>query len=154
MIEARTEGLPELLTVLERVADDGVDLRRVDRELEDRFHEGEREQFDSQGARSGGWKPRAEKEGTFAGAPLEQRSGRLRASLTSRTADSIHRVEKDAAEYGSALPYARTQHEGNARGTLPGRPLIVVTEEDERAYLEIVREDAADFMRSLGFEVI
>jgi phage gpG-like protein len=154
MIGGRVEGLPELSAALERVADDAVDLRRVDAQLEARFHEGNREQFDSEGGRSGGWKPRVEAQGTFAGRPLEQLSGRLRNSLTGRTSDSIHRVDKDSAEFGTSVPYALVQHEGNALGTLPGRPLVVVTPEDERDYLGIVADDAAAFIRSLGLEVV
>jgi phage gpG-like protein len=143
---------------LSRAGEDAIDLRRVADKLEGRFHDGNREQFDSQGARSGGWEQLSEAYAPRSARPLrekviERKTGRLYESLTGDTADSIRVVEKEAAEFGTSLPYALDQQEGDPRGTYPARPLIVVTDEDVDFYAQAVLDDAAEFMHSLGFEI-
>jgi phage gpG-like protein len=156
MLEFRIGGLDETLSALDRFSDEMVDFRRVEPQLEERFHEAERGQFDSQGARGGtAWVELSEayavrKAKEFPGKPIEQRTGALYRALTSTTPDSINRVSKEEFEFGVDLPYARAQAEGT--GTIPARPLIALTGEDERAFGQIIEDDAIAHARSLGLD--
>jgi hypothetical protein len=140
------EGMGEVLGALNRFAEDGVDLRRVEEKLKDRYHTGNAEQFQTEGGRSGGWETlsspygerKAEKYGTL---PIEQRTGALMRSLTGDGEGSVSEVTKDEATFDTSVPYAKFQT----------RPLVVLTDVDEEEYARIIEEDAAEFGRSLGF---
>ena len=153
----RIEGLQETLSALDRFADEMVDFRRVEQPLKERFHEMERGQFDTQGERGGtDWLPlnsayELQKAKDYPGQPIERRTGALERALTGDTPDSISRVDKEEFEFGTSLPYAQAQHGGTA--TIPARPLIEPTDEDERAIGQIILADAVAHARSLGLDV-
>lgn len=174
MFELKIDGLGEMLSALDRFADEMVDFRRVEQPLKEVFHRAEQGQFDTQGARGGtpwqslseAYAPRKEKQ--FPGKPIEQRTGALMRSLTGDTPDSISVVDRESFEFGTALPYAQYQQQdgsgtypgllagrvvGAGGGTIPARPLIELTDEDEQAMGQIILGDAAAHARSLGFGV-
>ncbi|MDQ3744185.1 MAG: phage virion morphogenesis protein [Acidobacteriota bacterium] len=156
MLELKIEGLDEMLSALDRFADEMVDFRRVEQPLKERFHAMERGQFGSQGARGGtSWKPLSRayairKEREYPGQPLERRTGALERSLIGGTPDSISRVDKESFEFGSSLPYAQAQHGGTAR--TPARPLVAPTLADEEAFARIILADAVRFAHSLKLD--
>jgi Phage virion morphogenesis family len=167
-------GLDEMLSALDRYADEMVDFRRVEPQLRERFHEMERGQFDTQGARGGTPWPdlseqyAARKAKDYPGQPVERRTDAVFRSLTGDSPDSISRVDQESFEFGTSVPYAQFQQPedsggtypgltlrfvvGSGHGTVPARWLIAPTDEDERAFGQIILADAAARARSLGLD--
>jgi hypothetical protein len=109
---------------------------------------GVREQFGSEGGRTGGWAALSEayareKAKTYPGKPIEQASGRLFASLTDKDAEgAIYDEQPDSFTRGSSLPYALKQHET--------RDLFGFRDEDGGEILAIIADDLTAYAKELG----
>lgn len=113
------------------------DLRPIWPDVRDEFWQIEAEQFASEGGAgaSGQWKPLTKKYleqkiKRYGAKPILQASGRLKASLTGNTADTVYRPgEKDVA-IGTRVPYAKFHYKG--AGKLPERKPISLSETQKR----------------------
>ena len=125
-------GSQRIVRRFERVALNSADLslgfRRAFSVLESRAEQ----QFDSEGAQTGGWPPLA--PSTLARKTTGQmlvETGRLRDSLTSSSSgDAIREVGAVEAAYGTRTPYAHFHHQGTSR--MPRRPLLFADEVTKR----------------------
>jgi phage gpG-like protein len=114
------------------------------------------ENFASEGGRAGGWEGLSEayaarKAKTHPGKPIEQKDGKLLASLIDKTAEgAIVEEGPDTYARGSSLPYARRQHEGY--GSQPARDLFGLRDEDGEEMLRAVADDLTAYARDLGFK--
>ena len=109
---------------LARFGERVTDLRPAFEAIAQQFGQANKEQFDSEGAASGGWKPLSTKYGVwkaahFPGAKILHRTGALEKSLTARPF-GIERVTTQLIEMGTAIDYAQ-YHQKGRRGCLPGR---------------------------------
>lgn len=128
------DGQEVVLRALDRVMRDAEDWREAWDECETLFHQIEARQFGSQGGRGGSpWQPLSKayakwKTLKFPGKPLLVLTGKLKASLTGRSADSIHDAQKDSLTLGSSLAYGDYHQRGTRK--MPARPPIVITTSD------------------------
>jgi hypothetical protein len=108
-----------------------------------------REQFSSEGGRTGErWELSAayarQKAKTHPGKPVMQKSGALLASLTNKDAEgAVYDPQPDRLVFGSSLPYAGFQGETH--------DLFGAREEDAEEYLTIIEEDLTAYAKELGF---
>lgn len=116
----------------------------------------ERRYLDSEGA--GGWEPlddeyRLQKAEDVGNIPILQFRRRMYRSLTEENAPDFVREEgADFLRVGSSDPKARWHHEG--AGHLPRREVIVVTDQEGREHMEVIKENYAGIAHGLGFKVL
>lgn len=116
----------------------------------------QRRHMDSEAA--GGWTPlndeyRLRKIEEVGAIPILQFSTRMYHSLTEEDAPNYVREEDaDTLKVGTSDPKARRHHEG--RGRLPVREVIVITDAEGRAHMEVIKENYAGIARRLDFRVI
>jgi phage gpG-like protein len=65
----------------------------------------------------------------YPGRPMMVLSGRLKASLTGRSSDSIRRVGQKEFEFGTAVPYGVFHHFGTSK--MPQRRVVALTDDDQ-----------------------
>lgn len=129
------EGEEVLIKNFRQVAATIEDLTDAFRATQVEFRNAESDNFQSENSsgKSGKWKPLSKayekqkiaKYGTFALlAGVEIASEKLYKSLTGETADTVTRIDKREAAFGTSLPYAKAQHFGYSPRNLPSRPLI------------------------------
>jgi phage gpG-like protein len=126
-IFVRTRNVKALRQLLQAVEGVANDLRPYADKLETAFREAEAEQFRSGGGLSGGWAPlypryKAWKDQHYPGLPMLVLSGRLRASLIGRTADSIFKVNAKSVRFGTNVPWSGKHQTGE--GLIPARPPV------------------------------
>lgn len=113
------------------------------------FHAKERFLFEVEGAAPGfrAWTPLSpryaaqKRRAGYAGGILV-RTGRLRASLTGGSADSITRIKPQDLEVGTRVPYAK-YHQGGTR-KMPARPPLRVTAAQKRFLLQLIQRFAVN----------
>lgn len=116
----------------------------------------QRRHMDSEAA--GGWTPlndeyRLRKIEEVGAVPILQYSGRMYRSLTEEDAPNFVREEDaDSLKVGTSDPKARRHHEG--RGRLPVREVIVITDSEGQAHMEVIKENYTGIARRLNFRVI
>jgi phage gpG-like protein len=142
---ARIDGVSQSLAAFLKLQKDLVDLRKLGAWdlVQAKFYRILKNQFETEGGagKSGKWqalssKYKPVKQKRWGDVGILQASGKLYKSLTSESSDSI--VEKRPQELiiGTSLPYARAQHAGYSPRNLPARPIISLTEEQEKDITE------------------
>ncbi len=124
-------GESQIQRMLDGVVYRGQDLRPVWNFIVSDFFALEGQQFATEGGLGRPWPPlspvyAAWKAKHFPGQPILVRTGRLRASLTGRNADTVEVQEPQLLRIGTRVPYARFHQTGTSR--MPPRPPIVLTE--------------------------
>jgi phage tail protein X len=140
-------GLEPLLLAIEEATDGDALIVEAAPQLFEYFAETNKENFDTEGGLTGGFEPLTEeyaawKERRVGGKPIEQFEGRLYASLTGRTGDTIYEVRPGLAEFGSSLPYAAAQDARNA--------LIPLDDRVGAGYLSVLQTVAGGRAERLG----
>ena len=127
------EGKREFDRAFNRVGEHVQDLRPVWPHVTREFFETMDEQFKSEGSkgRSGKWKElepayAKQKAIDYPGQPILQRTGKLFASLTGKTSDTVLIEEKDEFGFGSSLLYAKFHQTGTSK--MPAREIFSFTE--------------------------
>jgi hypothetical protein len=158
-MEAKLEGLRELMASLDSLASNAIDFHRTERLIGEALRHNTREQYETNGAQSGGWQPLTERYarrrlvGEGSTPLIERRTGATFRALTQANApDSILDVQKGSVTYGASTRQAALQQRGTSR--MPARPLIVATPWLTDELVKIEHDDVESFGRSLGFEAI
>lgn len=135
------------------------DFRSVWPSVADEFYKIINEQFASEGSHgaSGKWAPltpayKKWKTVHFPGDPTLKATHSLFDSMTNPdAADAIFKPEKDQLTIGSKVPYAVAHQRGG--GSLPARPIISLTEDDQRRLQKAIQLPLVQFARRQGFIV-
>lgn len=134
------EGEEQVSRLLSRTTERASDLRPFIDWVGDFLPTTMKEQFDSEGGRTGGWAPlspdyAAQKALRYGSQPILVASGRMMRSLTTPGAGSINRkIGRDSLEFGTSVPYAIFHQKGTSR--MPQRRIIDLTESDRRSILK------------------
>lgn len=151
-IEWSVEGVPILVRSFQRVGEHIDDLRPIWDNVERDFHQIEDSQFKSEGARgaSGKWKPLSRpyakrKAQRWGMQPILRASGRLEASLTGNTGDTVSFKEPQEFGIGTSVPYAGYHQRGGGR--LPKRPVIDFSDSQKRDLQKSIQRDILVEMR-------
>ncbi len=155
----KVEGQDKLLDALEEMELTFKDFRPLFREAAKLFYEFEREAFESEGGTSeaGEWEelsPLYEliKEQRYPGKTILRRTDALFRSLTQPNArGSIRRVTETELLIGTSIDYAIWHQTGTAN--MPERPIIALTDQQNRRMATFLRRGLADFVRRAGFLV-
>jgi phage gpG-like protein len=183
VIEVEVTGQKELTDAFNKLLQRAGDLRPFWPQVARVFWEAERKLFDASGAGNWvPLSPAyaARKMRHYPSAGILERSGDLRRSLVGPfSPGAVYLPQPDSLLLGTTVPYASIHHEGAtlrtgprkapkptksgkprklqarpaARGILPRRPPIIMTETDEQAMLDVARAGFKEFAESLGFEV-
>lgn len=136
-VKIEVEGKAEFDRFFLRFDREVSDLRPVWADVRDEFWQIEREQFASEGraGASGRWKSLTKKyaeykQKRYGAKPILEATGRLKASLTGRTADTVYNAYEKYMEIGTGVPYARYHYLG--KGRLPERKPISLSEPQKR----------------------
>lgn len=127
-----------------RFRDRGRDMTPAFQKVADDFLDIGREQFGSQGGRSGGWKPLtprylARKAAQGYDPRILHRTLRLRKSLTMETADTIRRITPDEMFVGSRVPYGIHHQHGAPAANLSRRRPIELSNADRVRWIKILQ---------------
>ncbi len=142
VFEINILGELQVARMLEGVKYRTSDLRPVWAAIADDFLQIEARQFATEGGLGRPWPPlspayAAWKAKHYPGAPILVRTGRLRASLTSRGGDHVEAIEPQMLKIGTAVPYARFHQTGTKR--MPPRPPIVIPEEAKDRWVRLIQ---------------
>lgn len=155
MITSELVGAEQLLTGFAALEKGWIDLRRVKDEAAEVFHEVETQHFSSND-----WEPldadyAARKAKQYGGKGILRRTDLLFNALTSDGGDSVKRATETTIEVGAAGQAGErgTWHQLGG-GRLPQRKVIDVTEQQEELFVKVVIDDAVEFAKAQGFEVI
>jgi phage gpG-like protein len=143
-LELEVYGDVQLARELLRFRDRGMDMTPAFVKVADDFLEIGRQQFGSQGGRSGGWAPLqpaylARKIRDGYDPRILHRTLRLRRSLTMSTADSIRRITPEEMFVGSRVPYGVHHQHGAPRANLPRRRPIELSNADRVRWIKILQ---------------
>lgn len=143
-LELEVYGDTQFSRDLLRFRDRGMDMVPAFRSLADDFLDIGREQFGSQGGRSGGWRPLsptylARKVADGHDPRILHRTLRLRRSLTMETADTIRRLAPDEMFVGSRVPYGVHHQHGAPRANLPQRRPVELSNADRVRWVKILQ---------------
>ena len=163
-ITANIERKELLTTALKKVSDATSDLITAFKAAGKQLEKIEADNFQSENAKgkSGRWKPlskayekqKLKKFGTFALlAGVEIATEKLYKSLTGKTSDSIERIDKQEAAFGTSLKYAKAQHFGYAPRNLPARPLIDPSDEQLKEISKVMRKEIVKEVKRTTFVV-
>lgn len=155
----QVEGQDKLLEALDELELTFKDFRPLFREAAKLFYEFEKEAFDSEGDSSaaGEWEelsPLYEliKEQRYPGKTILRRTDALYRSLTQPNArGSIRRVTETELLVGTSIDYALWHQTGTSR--MPARPVIALTDQQNRRMATFLRRGLADFVKRAGFLV-
>lgn len=141
-LQFEIEGEVQLDRALSRFGDRIVDLSPFFRNVSDQLEGAIREQFETEGQRSGGWAPLSPryaewKEANYPGQPIMVLTGRLRESLVGGGESSIREVSRDQLKWGSSIEYGRKHQRGE--GNLPQRRIIDLIESDRRMIMKTLQ---------------
>lgn len=121
------------------------DLRPIWPDVRDEFWSIEKEQFASEGRAggSGPWKPLTKKYAErkikrYGAKPILVASGRLKASLTGQTADTVYEPSEKEVAIGTRVPYAGYHYRG--AGKLPERKPISFSESQKRRLSKTIQK--------------
>lgn len=151
------EGDDRLLDKLEELELTFKDFRPLFRDAAKLFYEFEKEAFETEGDSSaaGEWEPLSPlyeliKERDYPGKTILRRTDALYKSLTQPNArGSIRRVTESELLIGTSIDYA-IYHQTGTR-FMPERPVIALTERQERQMATFLRRGLAEFVRRAGF---
>lgn len=148
MLEVRVEtlGAKAYAFALGNIKRDMGDFKPVWPRVAELFYRSEGQQFSSQGSRgpSGRWSPlnpqyAKRKRMKWGTRGILIASGRMKASLVGRSADSIYDVSHGMyAELGTRVPYAIFHQAGTSK--MPQRKLIDMTDRDQLAVAKVFQE--------------
>lgn len=136
------EGEVQFDRTLARMADDVQDLSPVWEKLAARFAALETRQFGSEGSyASGGWAAlspayAAWKAANYPGRRILERTGALKASLTSRPF-GVEVIEAKSAAFGSGIDYGKFHQAGG--GNLPQRRPVELPESERRLWANLIQ---------------
>ena len=155
----KIEGQDKLNDALEALELTFKDFRPLFRDAAKLFYEFEKEAFETEGESSaaGEWaelSPLYEllKEQQFPGKTILRRSDALFRSLTQPNArGSIRRVTETELVIGTTIDYALYHQTGTSR--MPARPIIALTQKQERQMATFLRKGLAEFVARAGFLV-
>lgn len=142
-VEVEVFGDVQLSRDLLRFAQRANDMEPALDALADDFLAIERQQFSSEGGRSGGWAPLAPdyartKALQFPGKGILERHGDLRASLTEEGAKgSIRRVTSDELLVGTDVDYAHFHQSGTRK--MPRRRVVEFSAGDRRRWVKTLQ---------------
>lgn len=147
------QGKENFLGGLQRVNDRVQDFRPTLEKLGDETFAIVRRRFDAEGP---GWTPlspayAAQKAKEFPGKPILRRTDDLYNSFVKGGRGNINRIAKLEGEFGSEDFKAMLHQEG--KGRLPARPILVITDQDEAKFKQIVVEDLKHDFEGFGFTV-
>lgn len=139
-IQIETIGDERFVRGFNRFLDEIKDFSPVFELLWDDFTEINKKNFDRQGTPER-WKPLSEdyaawKAKVRPGRPILVFDGNLRASLTGLSPDTIKKIGKTEAEFGTTLPYAPYHQRGSGR--LPRRKPVQIAEPDKMRWSKII----------------
>jgi len=134
------------------VSDQIEDMTGVWRTVQDSMFTIFNEQFSSEGGKgaSGKWKPlnpayAAIKSAIYGDQQILVASGRMKASLTGRTADTVADFQPQEATFGTNVPYARKHQTGEG---VPVRRIVDLSADQSRfLHKEIHKELVAEMRR-------
>lgn len=127
-------GVDEVIAAFERMRLRAHDLRPAFAAFELLLRAHNLEQFVSEGASTGApWKPLSPAYAAWklkhrGPLPILQFDGRLMASFTTQTPDTISEIGRDTARFGSRVEYAAVHQFGRRDHSMPARPPLVITE--------------------------
>lgn len=78
-----------------------------------------------------------QKERDYPGRQILVRTGKLKASLTGKTVDTIRIIHPLQMALGTTIPYAGYHQRGTP--TMPRRPVVELTEQDKRSWTKIIQ---------------
>lgn len=152
------DGVEVLSRKLQNVANTAEDLTGAFEAAQKEFYIAETDNFQSSNTsgKSGKWKERSEKYenslGTFALlAGIERRSDRLYKSLTGDRENSVTKIGKKEAVFGTSLPYAKAQHYGYEPRNLPSRPLIDLSDKQLKKIFDVMKKEIYGAIKKEGF---
>ena len=141
-----------------RFAEGVTDYRPIWPVIEDDFYAMEKDQFRSEGAEGGErWQELSAeyaewKEAHYPGKPILERTGDLKASLTSGSDPNAVKVEKrKELTLGSKVPYAIYHQSPKPRKVLPRRPEIMLNEQFKRATMRNIHAYLVQMATRSGF---
>lgn len=155
----KVEGQGKLLDALDELELTFRDFRPLFREAAKLFYEFEKQAFETEGESSaaGDWEelsPLHEliKQQAFPGKTILRRTDALFRSLTQPNArGSIRRVTDTELLIGTGIDYALYHQTGTSR--MPERPVIALTDEQQRQMATFLRRGLAEFVTRAGFLV-
>jgi len=149
VLEVETIGGDTFVRGMNRYAEDVTDWRPAFEDIYTNFTNIQKGGFRRQGHHGSKWadlSPRYKrwKEMHYPGRPILTRTGRMRDSMTGRnqaaSQDTVKRVEKLAAEFGTQVPYAYAHQHGYPPGNLPARPMVDLNEDQRRKWAKLIQE--------------
>ena len=128
-VRARVYGLDSTETWLQGLSSRAANLQPIWPTIETIFWKWEREQFEGEGALSGGWPPLSQKYAEwkarhYPGRRILELRGYLKESMTGRGRYTVLDEAPQHLVIGTSVPYARKHQTG--RGRVPARPFLVV----------------------------
>lgn len=152
------EGEKELARAVLRVIGSIDDFRPYWKALQNELFDIEREQFDSEGAKgaTGKYKDLSPtyaryKQKIYGDKPILQRTGRLYASMTGNTSDTVAQLGKTEAVFGTKVPYAK-KHQTGAK-YLTKRPPYALTDRQKRKMGSVLIKELLAYVKRSGFKV-
>ena len=140
-----------------RFAEGVTDYRPIWPVIEDDFYAMEKDQFRSEGAEGGErWQELSAeyaewKEARYPGKAILERTGDLKASLTSGSDPNAVKIEKrKMLTLGSKIPYAIYHQSPKPRKVLPRRPEIMLSEEFKRGAMHHIQTYLVQMASQLG----
>jgi len=156
VIRVTVKGERRIFEAIDRLAEAISDQRKRGwRDNVDIRLDYQRRHMDTEG--SGGWEPlsdeyRLRKVREVGAIPILQYSKRLYTSLTVKdAADSVLEEGAHSLRMGTSNPLGRYHHEG--AGRLPKREVIVITDAEGKAHMEVIEEGYRSIAEGLGFRV-
>ncbi len=142
-LELSVDGDVQLDRSLQRFGDNLSDLSPFFEVAADMVSGFVKQQFDSQGGRTQGWRAlspdyAAWKLAQVGSQPILVFTGRMRRSLITRTGESIRHISPLSMKWGTSVDYAIYHQRGT--GKMPQRRIIDLTEDDRRSLMKLLQE--------------
>lgn len=156
-ISIETRGREQLQAAFVQLEKTFSNLEPVLEKIGPEFFEQVRHKFEVAGP---GWaklSPTTEaRKARLYGGPTQilRATDRLYESFRPAGSESIERVGPLSGEWGSSVPYGVFHDSDEARGRLPRRQIIEVTEENEVRFVHIMVDSLTEQIKSLGFRVV
>lgn len=144
VLEIKTLGAENFVRGFNRFAEQVEDWRPVFNDIRADFLQGEAENFRREGTpeRWVALSPAyaAWKAVHFPGKPILERTGRMKRSISTLTGDvdTVNKMEKLRAEFGTVVPYAHYHQEGAPN--LPQRKVVQLTDRRKVAWSRMIHE--------------
>ena len=113
------------------------------------------EQFNTEGqaGATGRWLPLSEnygrwKELNYPGTKILERTGRLKDSLIGETSDTVKKIDKLSAEFGTLVPYAMPHQIGGGGGRPPRREVISFSERQKTFLMKEIQKKLVERIKA------